>query len=291
MGRHQRDFTVSTWYHVINRGADRQDIYSIGADFRLFEQLMEEAFDRFAIELHAYALMTNHFHLLVNCPAGNLSEAMQRLCGRYGSAYNGRAGREGPVLTGRFLAIPVTDDGHVVQVGRYIHRNPLAFVEPSQLVRYPWASLSSLCGRRARPPWLVTDATVLGGMNPVEYAAFVLQPQPFDVHSAADERPRWIGLDHLELAVAETSACSIAELRVTTRGRRHDARMLVVTLAVELRVAGHAAIAERFQLAEPHSVRRLARQGRVRLAQEAPFADLRNEALGRLGAVRRLDAA
>ena len=109
MARRIRDLTASEWFHVFNRGVDRQDVFSGDGDYLLFEQLLEESVSRFALEVHAYALMSNHFHLLVHCPDGRLSDAMQRICGRFGAAYNRRTKREGPVFTNRFKSVAVTD--------------------------------------------------------------------------------------------------------------------------------------------------------------------------------------
>jgi putative transposase len=269
MGRKHRDLTQSIWFHVFNRGSDRQDIFSADADYALFEQLIAEEFPRFAIEVHAYALMTNHFHLLVRCPSAGLSDAMQRVCGRYGAAYNFRSERHGPLLGGRFGSVPVTSDEQLIAVGRYIHRNPLAFVPADRLAQYPWSSFASLCGRRVRPAWMGADAFVLGGMTRDEYRQFVLTDEVKPVACSSSDT----ALSELVAMVAVVCDVDPADVVTARPGRASVARMLAVTLALDLRLAPLDEVAERFGFTNLGSVRRLARRGRVASARE-PRLDL-----------------
>ena len=278
MGRRRRDLTRSEWYHVYNRGADKQDIYSADRDRVLFEQLMGEAFPRFDVSLHAYALMTNHFHLLAHAPDGGLSEAMQRLCGRYGAAYNERVERTGSLFTGRFCSVPITSDEQLIWSGRYIHRNPLAMVPARALPAYRWSSLGCVLGRRAAPDWLATDVLAAASGGPDDHLEFVLAPQPSD-RLAHGLLP---ALDETTCHEIERAVVLVAGLASPEQLRVGLVRMLVVTVAVELRAAGTAELADRYGLSDRSSVRRLARQGRVRAAESERFAALRSAVLGEL---------
>ena len=151
MPRRPRDLDSSTWFHVTNRGYDRHDIFHTDRDRLLFEALMVEAFDRHRVTLHAYALMTNHFHLLVECADGDVSSAVQRMTARYAAAFNDRRRRTGPLFTGRFWSGPIMSEEQRFVSGLYVHRNPLAFVPPAALSAYRWSSLGCYTGRRARP--------------------------------------------------------------------------------------------------------------------------------------------
>ena len=290
MGRQQRDLSTSEWQHVVNRGADRQDICSDDRDHVLFEELMGEVFALFDISVHAYALMTNHFHLLTHAPGGGLSEAMQQLCGRYGSAYNQRTERTGSLFTGRFRNVPITSDAQLVWTGRYVHRNPLAFVRPAALAAYRWSSLGALLGRRPAPPWLVTDTLLTGWSSPDQYLSYVVEPQPSDRVAHGVLAPLvTTSCDQIDAAVAAVVAAT--DSVAFGRGIRADdvARTLCVMLALEARAADPERLAVRHGLSSPSSARRLARRGRV-LATDSPwFAALRVAVLDTLhaaGAVR-----
>ncbi len=284
MGRHHRDFSQSEWFHVFNRGADRQDIFSADRDRTLFESLQAEAFDRFDIGLHAYALMTNHVHQLVRAPNGGLSEAMQRLCGRYAAAYNERTERTGSLFTGRFRSVPITSEAQLIWSGRYIHRNPLDIVAPSALAAYRWSSLGFLLGRWPTPHWLATGTLLGEHTDPNDYLDYVLTSQPSDRLDNGVLPPlaptTW---DEIERAVASVMACSSRDVDHRSAELR---RTLAITIAVETRAVDAAALAELHGLSDACSARRIARRGRVLAAESASFSALRTGVLAKLADIR-----
>jgi REP element-mobilizing transposase RayT len=289
----QRDLTSSDWFHLVQKGADAQDIFSAASHRSVYEELAVEAFDRFGIELHAYAWMTNHTHQLVHAPRGGLPDAMHRLGTRYATLYNGWTDRTGPLFTARFLSVPVTSDAQLHQVARYIHRNPLAIVGASRLVDYRWSSLGALCGRRSVPDWLTTGV-VTAGFDADSYARYVLAPQPSDRIGPGDlPASTPTGCDEIEVAVAAVVGRSVDELRRSPGTVRDDARTLMIMLAVECRVAGSAVLADRYGMRDQRSVRRAARRGRVLASQSPVFASLRDQALSQLdeAAATHLDVA
>jgi REP element-mobilizing transposase RayT len=280
MGRQQRDLSTSEWQHVFNRGADKQDICSSDGDRLLFEELMAETFEPYDISVHGYALMTNHFHLLTHAPAGGLSEAMQQLCGRYGSAYNQRTARTGSLFTGRFRNVPIMSDAQLAWTGRYIHRNPLAIVPPAALAAYRWSSLGVLLGRRPAPPWLVAGTLLTGWSSPDGYLSYVVEPQPSDRLSQGVLEPLvTTSCGQIDRAVA--AVVTATDPSVFGRGLRAEdvARTLCVMLALETRAADPERLAARHGLSSPSSVRRLARRGRVLAAESPWFAALHTAVL------------
>lgn len=86
------------WNHVMNRGIDHGDVFFADTDRIEFGQRLGDVFDRFGIRTHAYCLMDNHFHLLLHCPEGRLSDAMQRLGSLYTRHVNDRLGRDGALF-------------------------------------------------------------------------------------------------------------------------------------------------------------------------------------------------
>lgn len=280
MPRRRRDLESSTWFHVLNRGADRQDIFSSNGDHALFEQLLADSFERHCVRLHAYALMTNHYHALVHVADGDLPAAMQRLGSRYAAAYNARHGRDGPLFTGRFTSVPVVSDAQLVQVGHYIHRNPLAITGPRQLPAYRWSSLGVYLGRRARPPWLSTDVLLPDGDRERFLGAVLADHAPGD-SGGPDVRVTW---DRFEATVCDVTGSGPDDLRRSVRGVRNDARLLAVTVAVARRMASLGELAERYGFADARAVRQAARRGRVLLSDPGPLSELAarvDAALGR----------
>lgn len=143
----------------MNRGADRRPIFD-GDDDRLrFEDLLGRLGED-GVEVHAYCLMGNHYHLLAHCPDGGLSIGMQRFGSIFTRTSNRRSGRDGPVFRGRFHSVLVESDAQLVQTVRYIHRNVLDISRQATLTRYRWSSHGCYVGTRRTPSWLRT-ATVL----------------------------------------------------------------------------------------------------------------------------------
>jgi REP element-mobilizing transposase RayT len=111
--------------------------------------------------LHAFALLTNHEHLFVETPEGNLSAGMQYLNGSYTSYFNRRHRRAGHLFQGRFRGHLIENEGYFLEVSRYIHLNPVRakmVVRPEQ---YPWSSYPGYAEARRKVDW-VTYARVLG---------------------------------------------------------------------------------------------------------------------------------
>ena len=266
----------------MNRGADRQDIVSDDDDRHMFEHHTGELVRRGLLEIHAYALMDNHFHFLGRSPEGELSAAMHRFGSEYARWYNRRHHRDGPLFRNRFVSVPVTDDAQLLVASRYIHRNPLAFVPPSALGNYRWSSLGPYIGRRQSPDWLcrgVLDELV---SDPRQHEEFVTESHPSDLDHA-----RWAlfrgGIDApaIERALAAITGANPTSRIRTGRGLPDPFVMLIV-LAVELRIETAEQLAERYGLPSPAAVRTLARRGRVRLADDAQFDRLRIRTLSML---------
>jgi REP element-mobilizing transposase RayT len=142
----------------MNRGTDHRDIFEQDADCETFLNILAEAAKRSALEVHAYCLMTNHFHLLLRSLEGNLSGGMQFLSGRFTRMINLRVGRDGPLFRGRYASVPIASDAQLVQTCRYIHLNPVvARITPSA-ESWRWSSAGAYLGKGEIPAWLKTEA-------------------------------------------------------------------------------------------------------------------------------------
>jgi putative transposase len=176
-------------YHVTSRGDGREDIFRAVGDRRLFFDVLAGVWERFNWAIHAYCLMTNHYHLLVETPDGNLAKGMRELNGPYTQRFNRVYGRTGHVFQGRYKAILVQKEAYLLEVARYVVLNPVR----ARLVRsagdYPWSSYRAMTGEDAAPEWLETS-TILAAFGPTEaeatdgYRAFVAagkgQPSPWE---------------------------------------------------------------------------------------------------------------
>lgn len=282
MARQPRHDGAGAWHHLMNRGADHQDIVSDDDDRNMFEYHAGELVRRGLLEIHAYALMDNHFHFLGRSPGGELSVAMHRFGCEYARWYNRRHRRDGPLFRNRFVSVPVTDDEQLLVTSRYIHRNPLAFVPASALGNYRWSSLGAYLGRRDSPDWLCRDVLDERMGDPRRHEEFVLRTHPSDA-----DHVRWapfrsnVDARELEQAIAAVTG-SDPTSRVRTGRRIADPFVLLIVLAVECRIETAEQLAERYGLASPAAVRTLARRGRVRLADDDGFAALRLRTLAEL---------
>ena len=124
----------------MNRGRRFESIYSDEQDYALFIDLLIEISEMWNAQIAAYCLMTNHYHLLVQTPDGNLSRCMRHLNSLYTQRFNRRHGYDGPVFRGRYKSILVSDDTDLLQLVRYIHRNPLRAGVVNEMQKYPWSS-------------------------------------------------------------------------------------------------------------------------------------------------------
>jgi REP element-mobilizing transposase RayT len=159
----------------MNRGIDRGPIFGSDADRCLFLECLEVAIARCALQLHAYCLMGNHFHLLILSEAGRLSDGMRFLSARYTQRINYRDRRDGPLFRGRFASVLIKSDAHLVRVSRYIHRNPLEAGLVGAPESWPWSSAGAYLGTTKCPTWLRMDAIMelFGATARQEYRAFL----------------------------------------------------------------------------------------------------------------------
>ncbi len=138
---HRVDFE-GAWHHVMNRGVARTVIFDDDRDRTGFlDELSTASVGHFAI--HAYCLMGNHYHLLVQSIDGTLSTAMQRFASQYTHRFNRRHGRDGPLFRGRFLSVGINSTAHLVQALRYIHLNPIMHHPQRQPESWPWSSAAA----------------------------------------------------------------------------------------------------------------------------------------------------
>jgi len=123
MARALRIQYPGAYYHVTCRGNDRKRIFGDDKDRNEFLKLLENSLDVYRVNLYSYVLMSNHFHFLIQTPAGNLSEFMRHFNVCYTGYHNYRHSRSGHLYQGRYKSFLVDVDNYLLEVSRYLHLN------------------------------------------------------------------------------------------------------------------------------------------------------------------------
>jgi putative transposase len=159
MARPQRIEYEGAVYHVTARGNERRPIFLDDDDRGRFLRVLSESVEHFEVRLYLFCLMTNHLHLVVETPRGNLSRFMHRLQTAYTVYFNHRHKRCGHLMQGRYKASLVERDPYLLRLSRYVHLNPVftkalrsrPIRERIALLRqYPWSSYRSYIGKERR---------------------------------------------------------------------------------------------------------------------------------------------
>ena len=178
MARPLRIAYPGAYYHVTSRGNEQKDVFKSRRDREKFLEYLASATERYGAAIHVYCLMSNHYHLLLETPEGNLSQIMRHINGAYTTYYNIKRKRTGHLFQGRFKAILVEADEYALELSRYIHLNPVRVGMAEKPGEYSWSSFKSYIGQGNVPNWLRTDF-ILGyfGKNKLDagkkYSAFV----------------------------------------------------------------------------------------------------------------------
>ena len=175
-------------YHVTARGNDRRSIFRDDRDRQRFCDRLGDCVEAHEVRLYMFCLMANHIHLMLDTPAGNLSQFMHRLQTAYSVYFNRRHQRSGHLFQGRYGARVVRGDGYILRLSRYIHLNPVFTTAARKLPlrdridrlrRYRWSSYRGYIGRGARlgfvdyAPMLAMTQASTNARRSGEYRKFV----------------------------------------------------------------------------------------------------------------------
>lgn len=137
-------------HHVILRGNNRQAIFSCPADYQTLLDLIEENARKSGVAVHAYVLMSNHFHLLVTPEAADsLPRMMQAVGRRYVRYFNDRQGRSGTLWEGRYRSTPIQAETYLLTCMAYMDLNPVRAGLVAEARDYPWSSHGHYIGLRS----------------------------------------------------------------------------------------------------------------------------------------------
>jgi putative transposase len=193
MSRPWRIAYAGALYHVLSRGNERRNVFISDDDRRLFLDTLGEVSERFEVDICAYVLMDNHYHLLLRTRRANLSKIMQWLGVTYTNRFNPRHERCGHLFQGRFKSMLVQNDAYLLQLSYYIHRNPLRAGMVQRLADYRWSSYNAYAYGKKSPEWLDTEI-ILSQLQSTEdpHQAYRAAAQAY----AKEEKALWEDLRH-----------------------------------------------------------------------------------------------
>ena len=144
-------------YHVTARGNERKKIFLDDRDFRKMMALLEKNVERHGVRLFCFALMNNHYHLLIQTPAANLSDFMHGVQSHYTGYFNWRHERDGHLFQGRYKALIVEKDAYLMRLSRYIHLNPVRAGLVDLPEKWRWSSYGDYISTRSYNKWIETE--------------------------------------------------------------------------------------------------------------------------------------
>jgi len=153
------------YYHVTSRGNEQKDVFKSRKDREKFFSYLESATERYGARIHCYCLMSNHYHLLMETPEGNLSQIMRHINGAYTTYFNVKRRRVGHLFQGRYKAILVEADRHAKELSRYIHLNPVRAGMVARPEEHVWSTYRAFIGQGPTPGWVRRDF-ILGYFAP-----------------------------------------------------------------------------------------------------------------------------
>jgi REP element-mobilizing transposase RayT len=167
-------------YHITSRGNARQAIFTDDEDRGGFLDVLSMVVERFKWLCHAYCLMENHYHLLIETPNANLSKGMRELNGVYTQGFNQRYRRVGHLFQGRYKAIIVEKNNHLLSLCRYVVLNPVRVGLIKKPEQWRWSNYKATIGLAKRPSFLTIDWVLsqFGGRKRVameKYRRFVME--------------------------------------------------------------------------------------------------------------------
>jgi putative transposase len=157
MSRPLRIEYEGAWYHIMSRGRQSEPIFESRDDYVRFIEILKESTELWDIRIGAYCLMTNHYHLLAHTPRGNLSRSMRHINGVYTQRFNRAHGLDGQLFRGRYKSIIVGGDSYLLELVRYIHRNPVRAGVAGKLDDYQWSSHKKYLSAEEKWDWLHKD--------------------------------------------------------------------------------------------------------------------------------------
>ncbi len=228
-------------YHVSNVGLENQKIFPSQKYFEAFLAGLEETCFRLNVQVHAYCLLKDRYHLLIKTPEANLSRFMRQVDGLYTQNYQRLKKSEGSLFKGRYKAVLIQPEKYLLSLSRYIHMS----VRKNELDTWQWSSYSAYAGKSRAPDWLVRDEVLgqLPGSGAKRLAEFVR----FTEAGVDEETARFYGKKNLSSIMgddkfkkAARARRSVGAVRGGTRGAnakwRPSCKLIISAVAKQFKV-------------------------------------------------------
>lgn len=154
MARPLRIQFPDAWYHVMNRGRSGDLTFKDKGDYYAFIDLLKDCVEMWNIRVVAFCLMGTHYHILLQTPDANFARCMRHINGVYTQYFNRTHGLDGHLFRGRYKSILVDSDGYLLELLRYIHRNPIEAGMVDRLESYQWSSHKGYLSKSEKWNWL-----------------------------------------------------------------------------------------------------------------------------------------
>lgn len=293
------------WYHVMNRGRRREEICLENNDYLAFIDLLQESAQMFNVGIAAYCLMPNHYHLLILTPDANLSRFMRHLDGVYTQRFNKSHKHDGQLFRGRYKSILIDEDRYLLELVRYIHRNPLKGALEDALGRYPWTSHKGYISNAKKWDWLHKKFILaMFSKNRSEsmkrYRKFVSQESPEEISMVfesvrlppilgSDRFIKWVkkhffndkqnseipeskslapSIEEIKTAICKFYSINEEDLLISKRGSANVPRNIAIYLARRLRGDNLDTIAKAFNIRAYSSVSSVVNRTRILLSKD-----------------------
>ena len=169
MARPLRIEAAGMWYHIMNRGVLRKEIFKSDEDYQTFLEILDDSCEKYNVEVHSYVLMPNHFHFFLKTNEANISRFMHRQLTAYTNWFNLKYERVGHLFQGRYKSIVIDNDNYGTEITRYIHLNPVRTKKNLKLsvrekrkilMRYRWSSYPAMVGLKPAYTFLIIHDTL-----------------------------------------------------------------------------------------------------------------------------------
>jgi putative transposase len=210
MSRPLRIEYPGAWYHVMNRGRRREKVFTASEDYESFLVVLQETSKLLNLKVAAYCLMPNHYHLLLHTPDGNISRCMRHVNGVYTQRFNRTHNKDGQLFRGRYKAVVVDNDSYLLEVLRYIHRNPVRAGIVDTADDFIWSSHRGYMAGARKWDWLYKDFLLAmfskeSNQAMKTYAEFIKEQVPKEIENFYNKKnlPSILGDDNFKEWIKE----------------------------------------------------------------------------------------
>ena len=308
MARPLRIEYPDAWYHVMNHGRRGERVFLEDRDYHAYIEVLVESVELWNVRITAYCLMPNHYHLLVQTPNANLSRCMRHINGIYTQRFNRSHQCDGQLFRGRYKSILVDADNYLLQLMRYIHRNPLRGGMVEKLDSYKWSSHQGYISNSKKWDWLHKEfalsllsddkrhqlrlyeefvagedakeitgifekrklPSILGSQGFINWARgrFFEKKRHIEIPDSKSLAP---GGEEIRQFVCRVYQVSEQDLLKSRRGRSNEARNVAIYLTRQLRGEGLDAICREYGLKKHSSASSAIERVRIQILKDRSF--------------------